>query len=60
MVGKYNLLEKDIYKRMFKSSDNKPQETTNEATEVSSGQEFIMTEKDSLERTRDTILVKLK
>lgn len=60
MVGKYNLLEKDIYKRMFKSSDNKPQEPTNEATEVSSGQEFIMTEKDSLERTRDTILVKLK
>lgn len=57
MVGKYNLLEKDIYKRMFNNKENKPLQIDNKE---SSGQEFIMTEKESLQKSRDVILAKLK
>lgn len=62
MVGKYNMLEKDIYKKMFNNKTNKPSaiKEGNEKSSQSNGQEFIMTEKDSLEKARQTILTKLK
>jgi len=57
MVGKYNLLEKDIYKRMFNNKENKPLQLENKEN---TGQEFIMAEKESLQKSRDVILAKLK
>lgn len=59
MVGKYNLIEKDIYKRMFKSNQDDKTVANNKSSEASSGQDFSMTEKDSLDKTRDIILKKL-
>jgi len=57
MIGKYHMLERDIYKRMFNNNSTKLAIDSKPAT---TGQEFIMTEKNSLAKARDTIQVKLK
>ena len=51
------MLERDIYKRMFNNNSTKLAIDSKPAT---TGQEFIMTEKNSLAKARDTIQVKLK
>ncbi len=50
MVAKYNMIEKDIYKRMF----------NNQGTKSSGEKDFIIAEKESLEKAKVTILEKLK
>ena len=51
MVGKYNLLEKNLYRRMFKNSEQTKDETENE---------LVLNEKTLLSETKDIILAKLK
>ena len=57
MIGKYHMLERDIYKRMFNNTSTK---LAIDSKPSSTGQEFIMTEKNSLAKARDTIQTKLK
>jgi len=50
MVGKYNLVEKDIYKRMFSEAAAKP----------ASEQDFVIEERKSLEQAKGAILERLR
>lgn len=52
MIGKYNLLEKNLYRRMFNNTEQLPKEETQK--------ELVLDEKSLLTETKDIILTKLK
>ena len=58
MVGKYNEIEKNTYKRMFKNAQ--PKLAIENVSSVSGGGELIMAEKKSLDKSRDLIIKNLR
>ena len=64
MVAKYNMLEKDIYKKMFSKNEPKKLQIEAKKPEIDikpmSSSELIMTEKVSLEKNREFIIKKIK
>jgi hypothetical protein len=67
MVSKYQLIEKDFYKKMFAEPKSRlPQICDSNTMEIDrqeqslEGENFLIDEKNSLEKTKDIIIEKLK